>query len=165
MDEVFSEPGFRVMWALHRDHADHLHAHVIVRALSRFGDRIRCDRAGDYLFGVRTIFAQNLQRAGLEYTATRREDRGQLREAIIAGYEPLRTNRYYKVPFLDDDEKERQYAIWLGAFFGGSLPLKPDKQDYPAKRITDRQIGRRKKKLEKELRDIPAEYSDLIGTG
>jgi len=162
VDEVFSEAGFRVLWTLHRDHADHLHAHVIVKAVSRFGDKIRCDRAGEYTFGVRTIFAQNLQRAGLDYTATRREDRWRLRESIIAGLEPLRAYQHYKTHHLESDEDRQLRALWQDMFTRTEVSP-PAQSEGPSDHwLKGWRANRRSKVLERDLKDVPVEYGALV---
>lgn len=93
VDEIFSANGYKVLWALHKGHTDHLHAHVIVRARSEFGRRLSDKVYGWDFHIIRSSFAKHLQSAGLDYTATRRIDRTPLREQIMAGMEPLKMGR------------------------------------------------------------------------
>jgi len=94
VDLLFTERGHRCLWALHRDKEaeGRLHAHVVVVALSDGGQRIRCDKKGDYLYSMRVELAANLRSTGLDYIATRREDRYFLRQEVLAGHKPLREN-------------------------------------------------------------------------
>lgn len=94
VDLLFTERGHRCLWALHRDKEveGRLHAHIVVAALSDGGQRIRCDKQGDYLYSMRVELAANLRSTGLDYIATRREDRYFLRQEILAGHKPLREN-------------------------------------------------------------------------
>lgn len=94
VDGLFTANGFRVLWGIHTDCPGRPHAHVAVKALSRFGRRIRCDRHGDYLFSMRVELAKNLVAAGLEFDASRREDRYRTRLEIMRGKEPLRPDRH-----------------------------------------------------------------------
>lgn len=93
VDEAFTAKGHKVMWGIHKGHTGHIHAHVIVRAVSDLGGRVHSDIQGDYLHSLRTMFARNLKLTGLEYEATRRLDRRPLRERIMAGYDPVNNNR------------------------------------------------------------------------
>jgi len=93
VDELFTANGHRVLWTVHADHTDRLHAHVIVKAQSELGRRLHSDIHGDYLHGVRVVFAKCLRLAGLDYEATRRIDRMPVRERIMAGMAALNNNR------------------------------------------------------------------------
>jgi hypothetical protein len=88
VDTAFTAQGHVSLWAIHAD-AEHMHAHIIVKALSDFGGRIHSDIRGDYLHDLRETFAGDLRRVGLEYEATRRVARKPLRDQIMAGREPL----------------------------------------------------------------------------
>jgi len=89
VDGAFTIKGHKVIWAMHQGHTQHLHAHVVVKALSELGGRLRSTKDGEYLFDLRKQFAKNLRHTGLDYHATRRMDRAQLRQNIMAGHEPL----------------------------------------------------------------------------
>ncbi|MEP0337126.1 MAG: hypothetical protein ABJ388_00280, partial [Alphaproteobacteria bacterium] len=93
IDTLFTAQGFPCLWALHRDHADHPHVHVVVGAVSENGERLRCDLHGDYLYSMRVELAANLRTAGLGYIATLREDRTAMREDILSGARPLRFDK------------------------------------------------------------------------
>lgn len=105
---MFTRKGFRCVWGVHDRHTDNLHAHIVVKAVPAFGDRLHNDRTGHFLDEFRLIFAQCLRNVGLEYVATRREDRRPLLHAIMAGQEPLRLNRevwqsgYERALYTDD---------------------------------------------------------------
>lgn len=90
VDKAFAAEGHEVIWAIHADHTDQMHAHVVVKAKSAFGHRIHSDIHGDYLHYLRETFASNLRRVGLDYEATRRIDREPMREGIASGMVPLR---------------------------------------------------------------------------
>ena len=94
IDRLFTANGFHVLWGIHSDCPGRPHAHVAVKALSRFGGRIRCDRHGDYLFSMRVELAKNLVAVGLDFDASRREDRFRTRLEIMRGREPLRPRRH-----------------------------------------------------------------------
>ncbi|HEY9081562.1 MAG TPA: hypothetical protein VIN96_16045 [Magnetovibrio sp.] len=95
IDEAFTANGHRALWCIHSGHTQHTHAHVIVRALSDLGGRIHSDIYGDYLHGLRVVFAKHLKRAGFDYDATRRVDRAKLRDHIMSGAVPLTNTRLY----------------------------------------------------------------------
>ncbi|WP_144084268.1 hypothetical protein [Magnetospirillum gryphiswaldense] len=84
VDELFAAKGFQVLWAVHDD-AAFLHAHVLVKAQSRFGPRLRLDIHGETLDQLRQVFAEVLTQAGVSVQAVRREDRGELREEMMSG--------------------------------------------------------------------------------
>lgn len=90
IDNLFTARGFPCLWALHQDHLAHPHVHVVVGAVSKNGERLRCDLHGDYLYSMRVDLAANLRTAGLDYIATLREDRMTMREDILSGARPLR---------------------------------------------------------------------------
>lgn len=91
VDAAFAANGHKALWVIHANDTEHLHAHVIVKALSDFGGRIHSDIRGDYLHGLRETFAGSLRRVGLDYEATRRVDRKPLRDQVMAGQVPLST--------------------------------------------------------------------------
>ena len=86
---VFRADGHKAFWTVHRN-TDHLHAHLVVQAQSDRMCRVRLDRHGDFLFGVRVKLASCLRNAGIDAMATRREDRPDLRERILNGEKPIR---------------------------------------------------------------------------
>ncbi|WP_139135038.1 relaxase/mobilization nuclease domain-containing protein [Magnetovibrio blakemorei] len=102
VDGAFTAKGHKTVWGIHQDHTDHIHAHVVVRALSDFGGRLHSDIHGDYLHALRLRFAENLKLSGLDYNASWRVDRRYERERIMAGLEPLH----------DDPSPWRQGKAW-----------------------------------------------------
>jgi Relaxase/Mobilisation nuclease domain len=97
--ETLGEGGFRYVYAIHTDHSSRPHAHIIVKAQSepfraRSGEttsrQLRLDPAE--LEAMRQVFTRHAQAVGLNVTATRREDRDELRHEILAGRAPLRAN-------------------------------------------------------------------------
>lgn len=90
IDECFTRQGYRCLWALHLDRPGRPHVHVVVKAVSEFGSRLRFDVHGDYLDTLRAEFAECLRMAGLNFDGVRREDRPDLRNRIAAGDEALR---------------------------------------------------------------------------
>lgn len=90
VDSLFTRQGYRVIWALHRDHPDRPHIHVVVKAVSETGDRLRCDIHGDLFDTMRSEFAANLSAVGLPFQAARREDRSERRSQVMQGQVPLR---------------------------------------------------------------------------
>lgn len=89
IDELFAAHGYRVLWAVHDD-AKYMHAHVLLKAVSEFGQRLRLDIHGDMLDHLRQVFADALTRAGIPAQAVRREDRADLRAEIMVGQSFLR---------------------------------------------------------------------------
>lgn len=89
IDQTFAAEGYRVLWAVHDD-AGHRHAHVVVKAVSRFGERLRLDIHGAAFDTLRQAFAEAFTVAGIPAQAARREDRADLRAAIMAGRSFLR---------------------------------------------------------------------------
>lgn len=118
VERQFTERGHRVLWGIHRDKDNdgRLHAHVVVEALSRNGDRIRCDKYGDYLYSMRVELASNLRATGLDYIATLREDRYSLRQEILAGKEPLRKNLTLAQIKSGGGELSQCVPEWWGCF-------------------------------------------------
>ncbi len=100
--EAFAAEGYRALWAMHDEavagaraagHA-HAHIHIVVKAQSEEGARrLRFDPRGEELQRLRRLFAAAAEQAGLACTATQREDRAELREAVAAGREPLRPHQ------------------------------------------------------------------------
>lgn len=90
IDALFTRHGYRVIWALHRDHLERPHVHAVVKAVSETGARLRCDIHGDLFDTMRAEFAANLSAAGLPFQAARREDRSDLRAQVMKGEVPLR---------------------------------------------------------------------------
>jgi len=90
---IFAKDGYQCIWGIHSDHTDNVHAHVVANAVNKHGERLRSDINGDFLHNFRIEFAQNLRLSGLDYEATRREDRRPMRDQIMAGFEPLRNNK------------------------------------------------------------------------
>lgn len=90
IDSLFTRQGYRVIWALHRDHPERPHVHAVVKAVSETGARLRCDIHGDLFDTMRSEFAANLSAAGLPFQAARREDRSDFRAQVMKGEVPLR---------------------------------------------------------------------------
>lgn len=82
----------RVLWALHTDRPGRPHLHIVVKSQEERGRRarLRFDKAGETLDGLRATFARRLAALGLAVEASRREDRAELRDDILAGRAPLR---------------------------------------------------------------------------
>lgn len=90
IDDIFTSKAHKVLWTLHNDTRHHPHAHVIVKAQSERGGRLRFDRYGDYFDYLRLRFSEALCDLGVNCKATRRVDRGRLRHEILMGEAPLR---------------------------------------------------------------------------
>ncbi len=86
----FAAHFFQVLWGIHDDTENHHHAHIIVKAKPDRGNRLHFDRAGEMIDILRNSFAEKLRSAGLDYVATRREDRHSVRRAIVEGQDVLR---------------------------------------------------------------------------
>src|SRR5690606_36306589 len=82
--EAFAQPGWRALWVLHSDGA-HPHAHLIVRAENELGGRLRFDRHGEAIDHYREIFTRHARSCGIDVTAERREDRAEIRRAVLNG--------------------------------------------------------------------------------
>jgi hypothetical protein len=98
LQETIGTAGFRYVYTIHTEHSTRPHAHVIVKAASepfRQNGRqaTRQLRLGPReLDAMRQVFTRHCHQQGLNVTATRREDRAELRAAILAGGAPLREN-------------------------------------------------------------------------
>ncbi len=88
--EEFAVRFFQVIWGIHDDTENHHHAHIIVKAKPDRGNRLHFDRTGERVDILRDSFAQKLRDAGLDYVATRREDRPSVRRAVFEGQDVLR---------------------------------------------------------------------------
>ena len=91
LDDIFVDHAYPLLWALHDDCPGRPHAHVVLSAVSRHGERMRFDRAGDHVDYIRLHFARMLGYAGIEHSATRREDRQDELAAILSGEQKLRS--------------------------------------------------------------------------
>ncbi|GGF68777.1 hypothetical protein GCM10011332_23640 [Terasakiella brassicae] len=88
--ENFGQHYFQVVWAIHAGTKDHPHAHLVIKAQPDRGNRLHFDRTGDMFDILRDNFATHLQNVGLDYVATRREDRHHIRRKILSDEAPLR---------------------------------------------------------------------------
>jgi len=88
--ENFAQHYFHVIWAIHGDTEDHPHVHLVVKAKPDRGNRLHFDRTGEMIDILRDSFAKHLQNVGLDYVATRREDRHHIRRKILSDDQPLR---------------------------------------------------------------------------
>lgn len=88
----------------------------IVAAVSRFGERLRSPRSGLLFDVMRDNMAKNLNRAGLLFQATRREDRPHLRQEIAAGKTPLRQNKSAPICQHGSGEPAFRTPLWWGRF-------------------------------------------------
>lgn len=130
IDECFTRLGHKCLWALHLDRPGRPHVHVVVKAVSEFGSRLRFDIHGDFIDSLRAEFAACLRLAGLEYDGVRREDRPDLRNRIAAGEEALRPA--WRLDRGDGDLLRRAPG-WVSRFgrdyldrrFPGVLPSPP----------------------------------------
>ncbi|MBF0186211.1 MAG: hypothetical protein HQM06_17725, partial [Magnetococcales bacterium] len=93
IDKIFAEKMFNVIWTIHKDKPEHLHAHVLLRSKPLLGNKWRFDRHGDVFDTLRAEFARFANLHGFRVNASRREDRAMLRDKIACGEEPLRTPR------------------------------------------------------------------------
>jgi hypothetical protein len=91
---MFAKHGYRCIWGMHDGHTENLHAHLIVKAVSNYGERLRSDKAGNFLDEFRLEFSNCLKLTGLNYDATRRVDRRATLERIMAGAEQLKSGRH-----------------------------------------------------------------------
>lgn len=87
--EAFAEAGRRALWVVHED-GTHPHAHIIARAENDEGRHLRFDKQGVAIDTFRETFARHARDCGLDVTAERREDRSEIREAVLAGTELAR---------------------------------------------------------------------------
>ncbi|WP_417832692.1 relaxase/mobilization nuclease domain-containing protein [Terasakiella sp.] len=86
----FAEQYLHVIWAIHGDTEDHPHAHLVIKAKPDRGNRLHFDRTGEMIDILRDSFARHLQNVGLDYVATRREDRHHIRRKVLSDELPLR---------------------------------------------------------------------------
>ncbi len=90
--ENFAQHYFHVIWAIHKDTEDHPHAHLVIKAKPDRGNRLHFDRTGEMIDILRDSFAKHLQNVGLDYVATRREDRHHIRRKVLSDELPLRSS-------------------------------------------------------------------------
>ncbi|PCI39972.1 MAG: hypothetical protein COB46_07720 [Rhodospirillaceae bacterium] len=83
--------GERVIWAVHDEHRDRIHAHLIVHPEIHPGKRIRFTR--EYGHAMRQAFMECLRACGFDVSADFREDRADTRAKILRGEEPLRPSK------------------------------------------------------------------------
>lgn len=76
--DTFTSWGHQSLWALHLEHGKEVHAHVLIRAEREGGGRLRMQRDGAILDGLRETLAENCRAVGLDVEATRRGDRPEL---------------------------------------------------------------------------------------
>lgn len=113
IDQIFTQHGHRVLWAIHANEPAHPHVHIVVKALSDDGRRLRFDKQGDYLHYLRIVFAEHLTRHGMVSQATRRIDRPEQRQVIIRGDVPLRqTNSNRERIFWTSRLRDRAPNWW-----------------------------------------------------
>jgi hypothetical protein len=90
--EAFATEGWRVLWTPHDD-GQHPHLHLIVRAENDHGGKLRFDKHGELADEFREIFVRHARDCGLDIAAERREDRSEVRRAVLAGATTLRTGQ------------------------------------------------------------------------
>lgn len=90
--ELFGQAGRPALWTVHEDGREP-HAHILVRSLDAFGNRLRFDRRGDWADSFKDVVVRHCRSMGINATAERREDRSDVRRRILDGQEALRTNR------------------------------------------------------------------------
>lgn len=153
IDEVFTRQGHRVLWAIHTDTPGRPHAHVVVKAQSELGGRLRCDIHGDLFDTIRAELALNLVRAGLPHQAARREDRADVRAVVLSGDEPLRWRRG-----RGDGDLLRRAPDWCAEHGAGLVaPLPPP----PPEHQWWRRLVPRRKKSGRPF-DGPEEYREAF---
>jgi hypothetical protein len=153
IDEAFTAKGFRVLWGRHDDTPEHPHLHMVVKAVSHFGERLRFDRDGQMFDHLRQMFADNFCRAGLKVQAVRREDVSESRTAIMAGQQELRprSTRF-------DGDLATRAPYWVAAFGADVLNVGQG----PAEKASWWSRLRRKKKP--KTINVPKVYEDGVGT-
>lgn len=88
VQETFGSEGHRCLWAMHEEHGRHPHVHVVVEARQEgTGRRLKLDRRGELLDGLRAVLARHVNALGPEdRDPSRRADREELIEQLrIAG--------------------------------------------------------------------------------
>ncbi|WP_028880863.1 relaxase/mobilization nuclease domain-containing protein [Terasakiella pusilla] len=90
--ENFAQHYFHVIWTIHEDTEDHPHAHLVIKAKPDRGNRLHFDRTGEMIDILRDSFAKHLQDVGLDYVATRREDRHHIRRKVLSDKLSLRSS-------------------------------------------------------------------------
>ncbi len=166
---MFTDKGHQCLWAIHLDRKDRIHAHIVVEALSSYGQRIRCDLHGDYLYSMRVEFARELRISGLGFIATRREDDNFLRRHILVGDEQLRNDISIpqvntgggdltkRAPLWWRDFGEEVLENWQQLGNSGSVFFRELQSSKLAHRIMQRRI-----KLDKEA--LPIRFHALYET-
>jgi MobA/VirD2-like, nuclease domain len=89
VQDEFMGNGFQVLWCIHKDTLHH-HAHLIVKSKPTRGPRLHFDKTGEKFDIFRNSLAEQLQKQGLDYVATRRADRETVRAQIFTGEKTLR---------------------------------------------------------------------------
>lgn len=96
--ETFGDAEHRYVFAIHTEHNDKPHAHIIVKAAAERdqqdrgrGKAMRLNPAE--LQTIRHILTRHAQERGIDVIATRREDRTETRAKILDGQEPLRADQ------------------------------------------------------------------------
>lgn len=110
--EAFAGQGWPAFWVIHHDGAQP-HAHIVLRAENIFGERIRFDKQGEAIDGFREIFTRHARECGIDLVAERREDRAELRPAILEGREAVRPD----VPMVEKKLGHRDILLQAPSWY------------------------------------------------
>lgn len=92
IDTLFTANGHRVLATIHFDKPKMPHVHLLIKAKSKYGRRLRLDKAGHFCDVMRVTLSDALASVGIETDPSRRIDRAELREDMAMGREPLKSN-------------------------------------------------------------------------
>jgi hypothetical protein len=83
--ETFGSWGHRVLWGVHAEPGGVPHIHVVVKAVSEEGDRLRFPYDNLLVDGLRTVLAKHARALGYDVDDLRRGDRNDLMARVAAG--------------------------------------------------------------------------------
>jgi hypothetical protein len=106
----YGEIGYRYMFVEHND-TDNLHYHVILKGANELtGKQLSFDKAD--LFIQRGEFAQELEKQGIERSATLRRDRQQVLEKVEKGVEQLHERQSWYQNSLEKGDSGRSNIVF-----------------------------------------------------
>jgi hypothetical protein len=171
----YGEVGYRYMFVEHND-TDNLHYHVILKGANELtGKQLSFDKAD--LFIQRGEFAQELEKQGIERSATLRRDRQQVLEKVEKGVEQLherqswyqnsleksdsgRSNNVFKMK--SQSLKQIRYLDKVLAREGGRLFTPSDKV------VSLKEVRQKLKRIEQDIKEgsaeqLRAEFKETFG--
>lgn len=142
MARELGSKGYEYVSALHRD-SGNLHVHFIVKCKNRFEGQPKLRLNPKELFQMRTQFAWNLTRVGLEHVATLKQDRPNIMEHIKD-----------KVENLTKNERQFQRAMRRAA---------PTRNAFLYRKSASRTISQLREQVKKQTKPKSPERLQLLG--